>query len=800
MALCEDEGGRDGSLTACARLDDGTSVPCALFEVDSPATRELLAPGACRAWVVVVPLLSCPVHVSVVQGDDTLAQVAFPPVGSKLASRALTAVRPQVAAALRGYEQSHDGGRCQVRIVEGWPAGEGRVAWRVEVRFPTSDEGAACLAAFGDRAQPLEAEVVCMEDHVVPGLRDVARLERVVSFSCVIPESERSFFVVAAHGDDPSRRGFAGMNAPRAAAMVAEIRWRTGGAAGDGAYAQWFDRHRVTAAELAWQRGECARLGDGQMPLISVVMPVYRTPRAFLAAAVGSVLDQSYPAWELVVVNASGPCADVDDVLSHLHDARVHVVEVDNRSIAENTNAGIAAATGAYVCFLDHDDVLEPDALWHYARTLLSHPEADVLYCDEDHLAGEVVHGPAFKTFPNYGKLYTHNYVTHLLMVSRRVLDLTERSGAEVAGAQDYDLTLKAFEVAREIVHIPRVLYHWREHEGSTSDGSAQKPFAHEAGRRALAAHLARRGIAATVDDGVLPFTYRVRYELPHPHPLVSIVIPTCDHADLLEACVTSILEQSTYGSFEVVLVENNSVEERTFALYEELVVRDERVRMVTWPQSDSAGFNYSSIVNHGVSISSGEYVVLLNNDTEVIEPRWIEEMLGCLMRPEVGVVGAKLLFGDGLVQHVGMVANPDGNLCHVCQNLPADALGPGYAVAMPGDYAMVTGACQMTPRSLFDELGGYDEGLAVGYNDADYCLRVREAGHEVTVAAHAVLYHREFASRGREVQDVRLKARLLQERSRMIARHPQFFAQGDPGLNPNVDPYGAYFGLSLRA
>jgi GT2 family glycosyltransferase len=200
--------------------------------------------------------------------------------------------------------------------------------------------------------------------------------------------------------------------------------------------------------------------------------------------------------------------------------------------------------------------------------------------------------------------------------------------------------------------------------------------------------------------------------------------------------------------------------------------------------------------VNHGVSCSSGSLLVLLNNDTEVIEPAWIEEMAGCLMRPEVGVVGAKLLFGDGLIQHVGMVANPSGDNCHVCQNLTRDAHGAGYAALLPGDCSMVTGACQMVRRSLFDELGGYDERLAVGFNDADFCLRAGEAGHVVTVAAYALLHHREFSTRGREITDPRLRQRFLEEKAYTLLRHPRFYAEGDPGLNPNVNGYSPYFEL----
>lgn len=784
-------------LRTSAACKDGTWVPSALYPVTMSELKGLLVPHAAYVWIATLPLLSCDCALHVAQNGSELLSVAFPARQSKVSSRLLSMTKPQVAAAIRGYERLQSRGRTRVSIQEVWPAADDQVVWRVHVILPTGDESAQpYLRVFDDQAREQHICVVLMEDHVVPSKRDHARMIRLLTYSCRLPERMGSFFVVAGLGDMASSMGFDGMNAARAAGLIAGARGMTGGASGDARYARWFQAHRVTDAELRWQRSSCAELPEGDYPLISIVMPVYQTPRAFLEEALRSVLAQSYDRWELIVVNASGPWPEVDEVLAAHADSRIRVVEAPNRSIAENTNVGIAAASGSYVGFMDHDDVLEPDALWCFARAIVANAQVDVLYSDEDHMSEDGVHGPAFKTFPNYGKLYCHNYVTHLLMVSRRVLDLTERSGPEVTGAQDYDLTLKAFEVAREIVHVPRVLYHWREHEGSTSGGGDQKPFAHVAGARALEAHLARRGIAARVEDGVLPYTYRVRYELPDPVPKMSIVIPTRDHAGLLRACVQSILQKSTYQDYEIVLVENNSEEPQTFALYDELTQTDSRVSVVVWKPEIPGMFNYSAIVNYGVSNSSGDLVVLLNNDTEVIEPSWLEEMAGCLMRPEVGIVGAKLLFGDGLIQHVGMVGNPDGNNCHVCQNLAKDTLGPGYAAAMPGDYSMVTGACQMVPRAVYDELGGYDEDLAVGFNDGDFCLRAKEAGYAVTVCAYALLYHREFSSRGREQTDARLRERFLQERARMIGKHAAFFAQGDPALNPNVDPYSAYFNL----
>ncbi|MDO4796942.1 MAG: glycosyltransferase family 2 protein [Coriobacteriales bacterium] len=773
-------------LAAIARVKGGGQVPCDLIPHDGPGS-----------WVAVVPLLAKEITIDVLMEGQVIGRLEFPALRSKVRSRLLTATKPQIAQALRGMEQRVRWGWPLVQITEAFPSTEGNVVWRVRASFPTDDATLPVgLEAFDDRGVRLSATVFVLEDHVVPNVRDASQEERLVTCSCVLPESVQSFYVIASLTDDQTLAGFAGMNAPRAQGMLADARLRIAGAAADSEYGLWFQTHRVTKAELERQRRMAAELDAAKAPLISVVMPVFRPDAAFVREAIESVLRQSYGQWELVVVNASGACEPVDAVLRGVSDTRVRVLEVENRSIAENTNAGIAAAQGDYVAFLDHDDVLEPDALWHYVQAIGQNSQVDLLYCDEDRLGEGGVRTPAFKTFPNYGKLYTHNYITHLLMVSRFVLDHTERTDVALSGAQDYDLTLKAFEVARNVVHVPRVLYHWRDHEGSTAGGGDQKPYAHEAGRNALEAHLARRGIAAYVVDGPLPYTYDVRYELTDFLPKVSIVIPTRDHPDLLSACVCSILERSTYARFQIVLVENGSQDERTFALYDQLCARDDRVRVVTWEPPEPGAFNYSALVNYGVEHTSGEYVVLLNNDTEVIEPEWIEELLRCFARPEVGVVGAKLLYADGLVQHVGLVANPNGDFCHVCQNVEGGALGPAYAVAMPGDYSMVTGACQMVRRSVFDELGGYSERLAVGFNDGDFCLRARERGYVSTVAAHAVLYHREFASRGRERTDARLRERYLSEKGRMLVRHAEFFSAGDAVLNPNLDGFGTYFEL----
>ncbi len=780
-----------GMLEARVSTHAGDEVPSRCLPV-GPGVRETLCHHAAAGcvWVVVLPLLSTDCDIALESPSGEKGRLRFSARGSKLQSRLLTLRHPQVASAIRGIERRASGATASLSVREVWPKGDDVAVWRLGATFP--EEGASgpeLEVLSSDASRQVHARWHLLEDQLV---RDAVGSRRVMSFSLELPRNLDHFCVVVRVGE---RSCFAGMHPNVAASHWARTNERLGAAYADPAYERWFEAHRATDAELGRQRRDWRDSLGPDAPLVSLVMPVYRTPASFLSEAVGSVLAQSYPNWELVLVNASGPCDSVDQVLGAIDDPRIKVVEVENRSIAENTNAGIAAATGDYVGFMDHDDVLEGDCLWCYAQEVASNPEVDLLYCDEDRLRDGHLHGPAFKSPPSLTKLHGHNYVTHLLMVSRRVLDLTERSGADVAGAQDFDLTLKAFEVARDVVRVPRVLYHWREHGGSTAGGGDQKPYAHVAGRIALERHLARRGLVASVGDGPLPYTYRVRYDLGEEPPLVSVIVPNRDHAGLLGRCARSLLDRTDYPRLELLVVENGSCDQETFDLYESLR-QDPRVRVVSWQPRHEGEFNYSAIVNLGASHALGDVLLFLNNDTEVIDSSWMSELVGELGRPEVGVVGAKLLYEDDLVQHAGMVANANCDFAHVNQNLAVDALGYGYSAGLPGDFSMVTGACQAVRREVFDELGGYDEELAVGFNDGDFCLRAREAGYVVAYTPYARLRHREFSSRGRESVDVGMRQRYLSEKALVVRKHPGFFAKGDPAVDPNLDSFSDYFQL----
>lgn len=801
----------------CARLAGtcrGSSRAYALVETDNTkgALRSVVAAGEkvlpseliplrdfvgiiaseSRFWVISWPFVTLPVSVKLFdEKQNELVSFSQTLKESKIRSRLLSLGKPELAALMRDSERVRGAGLPSIEVTGIWPRGEAdKLVWRSRAVFPDASMGSGVdLRVLDAEGAEVSVAPIVMEDHVVPNSYDSYHSERIVSFSFSLDASvDYATLVASVNGAST----FISVIPPLFAGLVQEADKCLGAAWADSNYVDWFEGRRVTAAELAWQRKHVDLLSV--QPKFSLVMPIFNPNSDYLEAALSSIEVQSYEPWELIAVNVGDTSGAAAAVLANhaSREARIRIVEEDNRSISDNTNIGIAAANGDYVCFMDHDDVLEPDCLWRYAEAISSNREVDLLYCDEDRLAGEAVHGPAFKPGYDHEKLCAYNYVTHLLAVSRWALEATERSGSDVAGAQDYDLTLRVTEVARGIVHIPRVLYHWREHEGSTAGGENQKPYAHEAGKLALSRHIARTGGWGEVADGKLPYTYRILPSVAAARPEVSIVIPSKDHAALLKRCVESILDKTKYSDYEIVVVENNSTESDTFSLYS-LLQENPRVKVVTW---QGVGFNYSALVNFGVAHASGNVFVLLNNDTEVIEPAWLSELVAMLSHPKVGVVGARLLFEDGLIQHAGMVANPNGDFAHMSQNLPGDCLGYGYSVAYPQEYSMVTGACQAVSREVYESLGGYDENLAVGFNDGDFCLRAREQGYTVVYCPYAVLYHREFSSRGRESADSSLASRYLREKSYVMGRHAEFFSKRDSAVNPNLDGFSDYWQL----
>ncbi len=425
--------------------------------------------------------------------------------------------------------------------------------------------------------------------------------------------------------------------------------------------------------------------------------------------------------------------------------------------------------------------------------TIAEHPDCDVIYSDEDKLDmdGGALFDPHFKPDFNGDLLTSVNYICHLFVVKRQLLDQVGGFRHEFDGAQDYDFIFRCTEQAREICHIPKVLYHWRCHQDSTASNPESKLYAFEAGSRAIMAHYERCGIPAKkVEKGVDYGIYHTTFEIPG-NPLVSVVIPNKDHTEDLDLCIRSILERATYKNLEFVVIENNSTDPKTFSYYEKIQKEFPQVRVVRWERE----FNYSAINNFGAQFAKGEYLLFLNNDTEIVAPALFEEMLGFCQRPEVGIVGARLLYEDDTIQHAGVVIGFGGIAGHTFIGLHEAENSYFHRAMCAQDYSAVTAACMMTKASVFREVGGFTEELAVAFNDIDYCMKVRAADKLVVYAPYAVMHHYESKSRGLEDTPEKV-ARFNREIAIFARRWPEILEKGDPYYNPNLTLRKSNFAL----
>ena len=535
-------------------------------------------------------------------------------------------------------------------------------------------------------------------------------------------------------------------------------------------------------------------------PKISIVVPLYNTPLNFLEELLDSVVNQTYRNWELCCVDAGQDTAVGQHVQARAKaDPRIRYQKLtENEGIAGNTNHGFELATGDYIALLDHDDILHPCALWYTAQAIVEQG-ADFVYTDEATFEGKVENVVLYHFKPDFmlDNLRSNNYICHLTTFSKVLM---EQAGggerAEYNGSQDYDLFLRLTEKARKIAHIPHALYYWRSSPNSTASDISAKTYCIDAGIAALKAHYARCGVA--VDDVTLipgtPGYYKTDYTMAHPGR-VSILIPTCDHIRDLETCVESIYARTTYPDFEILLIENNSKEEQTFRSYERMrKEHPDTLKVVTWT---GKGFNYSALNNFGAQYATGEYLLLLNNDTEVITPGWLEEMVMYAQQKRVGCVGAKLLYPDDTIQHAGVGFGIGGVAGHLHKYFPATSDGYMGRLNYVQDVYGDTAACLLIRKEIYDEVHGLDESYAVAFNDVDFCVRVREAGYTNVFTPFAQLYHYESKSRGMEDNPEKQK-RFQGEVLRFQARWGDLLAKGDPCTNPNFDIQREDFSLKI--
>ncbi len=519
-------------------------------------------------------------------------------------------------------------------------------------------------------------------------------------------------------------------------------------------------------------------------PLISIIMPVYNVSPKWLDLAIESIKSQWYTNWELCIADDKSTNEETLEYLRNLNHPNIKVTYLkENLNISGASNAALEIATGEYIALLDNDDEITPDALFEMVKAI-NEQDAEFIYSDEDFIStdGEMSN-PHFKPDFSPDLLLTHNYITHFTCFSKALLDSVGNFNSAFDGSQDFDLFLRLTEQTSKIYHIPKVLYHWRMLETSTSANSEAKPEAIERGKLVLETTLRRRGIEATVEHANMHHYYRIKYHIKD-NPLVSIIIPFKDKPELLDMSINSILDKSTYQNYEIIGISNNSEESETFKKMAELEKKDTRVSFYEY----NTEFNYADINNHAISTyAKGEHVLLLNNDIEVIAEEWIEAMLEHSQRQEVGCVGAKLYYPDDTVQHAGIIIGLGGYAGHSHKMYLRN--NPGYFNRLNAiqNVSAVTAACLMVKKSIYQEVGGMDaQNFKVAYNDVDFCLRVRERNYLNLFTPYAEMYHHESISRGYETTPEKIE-RFQLEKDALSKRHKNILASGDPYYNPNL-------------
>lgn len=518
----------------------------------------------------------------------------------------------------------------------------------------------------------------------------------------------------------------------------------------------------------------------------SILVPLYNTPKNFLHEMIGSVLFQTYENWELCLADGS------DDEHSYVQticekiarrDGRIKYKKLEkNGGISENTNECIKMVTGDYISLFDHDDLLHPSALFETMKAICE-KDADFVYTDEAIFESPNLYKITFTNFkPDFAPEYfkSLNYICHFSSFKKTILDQIGGFDSTTDGAQDFDLFLRIFEKTKKIVHVQKCLYYWRSSPESTACAASAKSYTTEAGKLALKKHIKHCGIDANVVYGKVPNSYKINYKI-NDEPLVSILIPNYDHSKTLQTCLDSIRNLSTYQNYEIVIIENNSKKKETFDYYETLK-DDDRIKILTW----KGHFNYSAINNFGFKYTKGEYILLLNNDIEVISPNWIEEMLMFAQRKDVGAVGAMLYYPSDKIQHGGVILGIGGVAGHSHKYYPRNSYGYASRLCSVQNYSAITAACCMIPRHVFEEIKGLDESFEVAFNDIDMCMRIRKAGYLIVWTPYAELYHHESESRGGEDTPEK-EARFAGEIRRFKEKWGKELSDGDPYYNPNL-------------
>ncbi|AWB09765.1 Glycosyltransferase, GT2 family [Thermodesulfobium acidiphilum] len=547
-------------------------------------------------------------------------------------------------------------------------------------------------------------------------------------------------------------------------------------------YQCWITQNEPSVEELLAQR----TTKFNYEPKISIIVPVWTTPKQFLIDMIESVLNQTYSNWELCIADGASKEAYVKDVLEEYikKDDRIKVKYLsENKGIVGNSNEALSISTGDYVALLDHDDTLAPFALFEVVKAINENENADFIYSDEDKISedGTKRFNPHFKPDWSPDTLRSYNYIAHLSVIKKELLNEVGWFREGYDGSQDYDLILRCTEKAKKIVHIPKILYHWRISQNSTAQNPNSKLYAFESAKKLLKDHLDRIRLKGKVRDGLFLGSYKIDYDITRNYK-ISIIIPNKDHKEDLERCINSILSKSTYKNYEIIIVENSSTQEKTFKYYEYLQNKYNNIFILEWKDA----FNYSAVNNFAAKYAKGDILLFLNNDTEVINKNWLEEMIQYVQRKDVGAVGAKLYYPDDTIQHAGVIIGMLGIAGHSHRYFPKNSFGYFGKLGIVQNLSAVTGACLMMRKDVFNEVGGFDEEYPLVFNDVDICLKVRGKGYLVVWTPYAELYHHESKTRGFE--DTPEKQERFKKEIELFKKKWGYILENcDPYYNPNL-------------
>ena len=544
-------------------------------------------------------------------------------------------------------------------------------------------------------------------------------------------------------------------------------------------YVIWMENNKLTDEMLDVQRKTKFKIE----PKISIVVPMYNTEKLFFKELIDSLKNQTYKNWELCLADGS----EVPNELlkDYMNDGRIKYSFLNsNLGISENTNAAIKMATGDYIGFLDHDDILSQDALFEVVRAISENKNVDFIYSDEDKIdENNERFEPYFKPDFSPETLECNNYITHFVVVKKDLLNEVGCLDSAFNGAQDFDFVLRATSKAKNVVHISKILYHWRVHRQSTAEVADAKPYAFEAGIKVVEKYLERTGKEGTVENGQdVPGIYKINYKVIG-NPKVSILIPNKDNSKLLKDAINSIIENTTYNNYEIVVIENGSTEKETLKYYDEL---KDKPKVKILRIDENGEFNYSRLINLGVKNVDGDFVLQLNNDTKILTKNWLEMMIGYSQQKEIGAVGGRLYYEDKTIQHAGIIVGLSGIAGNMLVNLPYGEKAYFGREAATRNVAAVTGACLLCRRELYEEVGYMDEEqFKVAFNDVDFCLKLLEKGYRNVYIPYVELYHYESKTRGYEYSKEK-EERFNREAENFKNKWKEFLDKGDPYYNVN--------------